>query len=477
MKFLIITDYLDFVGGGFEPLGILYIAAAVRAAGHDVRMIPNKYDECAAVMASWEPDFAAYCLYTGYHQPLLELNRRLKEKFKFYSVFGGPHATFFPEIIEEKGVDMVCRGEGEWAVVEMIDRIEKGKDFHDVRNFWVKNDGQIYENPVRPPEANIEKFPFPAHDMFYQFPEVHDNKIRVFVTARGCPYSCTYCYNYKIKEMYQGSGVKHLRHREVDGVVEEIRQVRDNFPIELIYFGTDCFTANEKWVLEFCEKYGRELRIPFTASTRPETTSQAGCEALKEAGCVCVMMGIESGNQDIRLNLLNRKMKNERILEAADTIHKAGLNLFTFNMMAFPGETLEQAMDTMRLNIKTKTDYTWVSLFQPYPKTKLGEYAVEKGYFDGDYNKLPESWYRESALKNPQKKELIRLRPLVALGVEFPRLSWMIKYLIKLPLDGFYSLIWKIHKAYCYRYRVMPVKLSLREISKLGWNYLFDRSS
>jgi len=253
--------------------------------------------------------------------------------------------------------------------------------------------------------------------------------------------------------------------------------VRDNFPIELIYFVTDCFTANEKWVLEFCEKYGRELRIPFTASTRPETTSQAGCEALKEAGCVCVMMGIESGNQDIRLNLLNRKMKNERILEAADTIHKAGLNLFTFNMMAFPGETLEQAMDTMRLNIKTKTDYTWVSLFQPYPKTKLGEYAVEKGYFDGDYNKLPESWYRESALKNPQKKELIRLRPLVALGVEFPRLSWMIKYLIKLPLDGFYSLIWKIHKAYCYRYRVMPVKLSLREISKLGWNYLFDRSS
>jgi radical SAM superfamily enzyme YgiQ (UPF0313 family) len=476
MKYLIITDYLDFVGGGFEPLGVLYIASAVRAAGHEVRMIPDKYEEAAATIASWQPDFVGYCVYTGYHKPLLDLNRRLKERFHFHSVFGGPHATFFPEIIEEEGVDMVCRGEGEWAMVEMIERVQKGEDYADVRNFWIKQNGHVHQNEVRPPEPEIEKFPFPAHDMFYQFPEVRNNKIRVVVTARGCPYSCTYCYNYKIKEMYRGCGVPHLRHREVDGVIEEIKWIRDNYPIELIYFGTDCFTASEKWVLEFSEKYSRELRIPFTASTRPETTTVAGSEALKEAGCVCMLMGIESGNEDIRLNLLNRKMSNEKILQAADIIHKAGLNLFTFNMMAFPGETLKQAFDTMYLNIKTKTDYTWVSLFQPYPRTKLGEYAMEKGYFDGNYDELPESWYKDSVLKNPQKKELIRLRPLVSLGVEFPYLAWLIKILVKLPLTPLYSLLWKVHKAYCYRYRVMPVKLSVKEVMRLSWKYLFDRS-
>ncbi|MBU1650572.1 radical SAM protein, partial [bacterium] len=329
---------------------------------------------------------------------------------------------------------------------------------------------------VRAPEAEIENFPFAAHDMFYQFPEAGRNKIRVMVTARGCPYSCTYCYNYRIKEMYRGCGVKHLRHREVEGVIEEIKWIQKSWPIELIYFGTDCFTAKENWVLEFSEKYARQVRIPFTASTRPETTTVAACEALKEAGCVCVMMGIESGNQDVRLNLLNRRMTNEKIKEAADIIHKADLNLFTFNMMAFPGETVEQALDTMSVNIKCKTDYTWVSLFQPYPRTKLGEYAQEKGYFDGDYDSLPESWYNESALKNPQKKQLLRLRPLVSLGVEFPQFAWLIKYLINLPLDRLYSFIWKVHKAYAYRYRVMPVKLSFIEIVRLGWSYLFDRS-
>lgn len=479
MKYLIITDYLDFIGGGFEPLGLLYIASAVRAAGHEVRMVADNYDECAAVVSTWKPDFVGYCVYTGYHKPQIELNRRLKENFKFLSVFGGPHATFFPEIIENEGVDLVCRGEGEWAMLEMIERVQKGEDYQDVRNFWVKKDGEIFRNPLRPLESEIEKFPFPAHDMFYQFPAARDSKIRVLVTARGCPYSCTYCYNYKVKELYHDCGVKHLRHREVDGVIEEIRQIKNHYPIELIYFGTDCFTSSEKWVINFCEQFRRNFPdISFVASTRPETATMDSCLALKEAGCACLYMGIESGSEEVRYNLLNRKMKNEKILQAAETIHASGLRLFTFNMICFPGETLPQAFETMHTNQKAKTDYTWVSIFQPYPRTKLGEYAEQHGYFDGDYDKLKKSWYFLSPLSNPKKKQLERLRPLISLGVEFPWLSGLIKnMLIYLPLKHFYHLIWKIHKAYCYRYRVMPVKLSFKEVFKLSYKYLFDSSN
>lgn len=477
MKYLIITDYLDSVGGGYEPLGILYIASAVQAAGHEVRMIPNSYKTCTTMLIDWKPDFAAYCLYTGYHRPLLVLNRYLKERFNFISVFGGPHATFFPEIIYEEGVDLVCRGEGELAMVEMIDRISRGEDYHDVKNFWVKSNGQIYKNPVRTLEPEIEKIPFPAHEMFYQFPEARKNRIRVLITSRGCPYSCTYCYNYKIKELYNDCGVPHLRLRQVGGVIEEIKRIKAHYPIDLIYFGTDCFTTSEKWVLQFCEQYSQELRIPFTATTRPETTTEASCVALKEAGCTCLLMGFESGNEEIRRNLLNRKMTNESIVEAAEIIHRAGINLYTFNMIALPGETLDQGFDTMKINIKTKTDYTSVTIFQPYPRTKLAEYAIEHNYYDGDYDKLPANAWRKSALINPQRKELQRLRPLIALGVEFPWLTWLIRILVKLPLREFYILIWKIHKMYCYHSRVMPVKFTLKEIIKLSWKYLFQRTA
>ena len=77
MKFLIVTDYLSFVGGGFEPLGVLYIASAVRAAGHEVRMVPDKYEDCVDILSSWQPEFVAYCLFTGYQKNLLNLNRKL----------------------------------------------------------------------------------------------------------------------------------------------------------------------------------------------------------------------------------------------------------------------------------------------------------------------------------------------------------------------------------------------------------------
>ncbi len=443
-----------------------------------MRIAPDRYDECAEIIRTWKPDVIGYCLFTGYQKNLLDLNARLKRRFSFVSVFGGPHATFFPEIIEQEGVDLVCRGEGEDAMVELMERLQGGDDITEVLNFWVKKDGEIFRNPLRPPAHDIERYPFPARDVFYQFPQARRNKIRVLMTARGCPYSCSYCYNYKIKELYRGSGVPLLRHRQVDGVIEEIRWIKQNYPLEMIYFGTDCFTAVESWVVEFCEKFRRNFPgLKFVVSTRPETTTDTVCRALKEAGCACLYMGIESGNREIREGLLHRKMSEERILQAADTIHRSGLRLFTFNMIAFPGETLSQAYDTMWLNVRTRSDYAWVSIFQPYPRTHLAEYAEKNGYFDGDYDKVPMSWYRRSVLRNPYRKKLQRLRPLISLVVEFPWLGKIVPLLVRLPLDPFYRIIWKIHKVYCYRFRVLPVKHSPGEILRIGWRYILDRSS
>lgn len=184
-----------------------------------------------------------------------------------------------------------------------------------------------------------------------------------------------------------------MRHRSVDYVLEEIRYIKKNYPYELTYIGTDCFTANKKWVYEFCEKYPREFDMKFICSTRPETADPDIMRAMKEAGCFCVFMGVESGDEHIRKELLQRKMKNETIVEAAENIHKAGLNLYTFNMIGLPGDTPEQVNKTIELNIKLKTDYTWVTTFQPFPRTKLADYAIEKGWFDGNYDNVSVNWF------------------------------------------------------------------------------------
>ena len=477
MKFLFITDYLDYAYGGFEPLGVLYILSAIRTAGHDVRMIGIDFNQACETIDDWKPDFIGYGVYTGYHTQQIEMNRRLKRKYNFISVFGGPHPTFFPEMIEEEGVDVICRGEGEEAIVELINRIDKGEDYSNTENFWIKKDGRIFMNPVRPLQNDISKIAHPARDLLYRFPEVRKNKIRVVVTARGCPYACTYCYNYKIKELYKETNRKHLRHRTVDDVIEEITDIKENYPIEYIYFGTDCFTADKSWALEFAEKYREKLGIPFVCSTRPETTNAEVCEALKKANCVSFYMGIESGDEDLRRGILNRKMKNSKIVEASKHIHNAGLKLATFNMMCFPGETIEQALKTMYINQECRTDFTWVAIFQPYPRTHLAENAIKNGYFDGNFDSLPKSWYKHSALKNPKRKQLERLQKLVSIGVEFPWLTPVIKFSLNLPFDALYLFIMKLHKAFAYRFRIMPVKLGAIEVINLSWRYLFDRST
>ncbi|MBC8205392.1 MAG: radical SAM protein, partial [FCB group bacterium] len=349
-------------------------------------------------------------------------------------------------------------------------------DYTKVESLWVKHNGSIVQNNVRCLQTDLDKFAFPARDIYYQFPEPRNSRMRVAVTARGCPYACTYCYNYKIKELYKQYPVSHLRHRSVGNVIEEIIGIRDNYRIEYIYFGTDCFTTKKDWVLEFSEKYRKQVGIPFLASTRPETANPEVCQALKAANCIAMYMGIESGNDEIRRTLLNRKMTDERIIAASRYIHEAGLHLATFNMMLLPGETIDQALDTMRINQKCKTNYTWVAIFQPFPRTKLADYAIEKGYFDGDYDSLPFSWYRHSVLKNPQRIPLERLHKLTSIGVEFPWLTPFIKILIHLPFKPVYHFIMKVHKAYAYRFRIMPLKLSFKEVVKIAWKYLFDKS-
>ncbi len=478
MKFLFVTDYLDSVGGGFEPLGMLYVMGAARAAGHQVDVVPDDFEEASRMVSEWRPDFVGYCAYTGFHKPLIDFNLRLKRDCPdFISVFGGPHPTFFPEMVKYEGVDAVCRGEGEEAVAELLDAAAKGEDYTRTRNFWFKRNGEIIRNEVRPLERNLEKFAFPARDIFYKFEVARKSKVRCLVTARGCPYSCTYCYNYKYKELYKNHGGKRVRHRDPDHIIDEVLGIKERYPLQFFYIGTDCFTADKDWVIDFCDKYRRRAGVPFLCSTRPETTNPEVCRALKAAGCITLAMGLETGNEKMRRELLNRRMSNEQIVKAAEYIHEAGIKLYTFNMLGLPGETVDMAFETVKLNQQCKTDYAVTTIFMPYPQTKMTDYAIEAGFFDGDFDHMQMYWHRTSSLDNPQKDELDRLHKLLPFAVEFPWGAPLIRQMIKLPLGRFYHFLSKLWKAYCYRFRVMPVKLNFREVVSLSVSYLFGKNS
>ncbi|NIO19546.1 MAG: hypothetical protein GTN76_02050, partial [Candidatus Aenigmarchaeota archaeon] len=118
--------------------------------GHQCTIAGVDYEELEKTFQEFKPDIVAYTTFSGGHITYLDWNRRLKKKYEFYAMFGGPHVTFSPEMVEEEGVDAICRGEGFEAMPEFVSKLERGEDITNVKNWWVKVNGKIYRNEQRP---------------------------------------------------------------------------------------------------------------------------------------------------------------------------------------------------------------------------------------------------------------------------------------------------------------------------------------
>lgn len=486
VRLLFVTQQID-----YEPQGIMYLSSALKAAGHQVELAVAAHHDPVAVAREFRPDVAAYSVITGSQRYYLDVNRRLKaERPGVFAVFGGPHPTFFPEMVEEDGVDGICRGEGEEALVELVDALAHGGPTAvlELDNWsfqWNGNgrDVRIVSNPVRPYTEDLDSLPFPDRALVYERdPIAARSKIKHFLTGRGCPYNCTYCFNHALSEIYRGKG-KRFRQRSVDHVIEEVRWVRDRYPLEFVVFVDDTFVLSNEWLAEFAEKYPRRIRraghpLPFFCNTRANLVTEEQVRLLKEAGCHCVSMGIETGNDRIRNELLKRRMSKEQILEAARLIHEGGLHLTTTNMIGLPTSTLQDDFETLALNIQARPSYAHVFIFQPYPRTELGEFTREHGWMVGTFDDIGEVAWDHSVLEfdADHKRGLVVLQRFFAIGVEWPRTVSLIKRLIKLPDNVVFFLLNKLWKGWAIKNRVHPVKLSLREVVETAWHFMKIKS-
>ena len=191
-----------------ERYGVMMLAAALKRAGHDVAVARAQrlgFERLRDLVAELEPAALLYSAMTGEHQYLLDVNRRLKESYRGVSAFGGPHATFFPEMISEEGVDVVCRGEGEGAVVDLAGALAEGGDYGRVANLWVKRDGDVVRNELRPLVEDLDALPFADREILYEGDaDLRDHPTKIFFAMRGCVFRCTYCFNHHFNDMYRG---------------------------------------------------------------------------------------------------------------------------------------------------------------------------------------------------------------------------------------------------------------------------------
>jgi anaerobic magnesium-protoporphyrin IX monomethyl ester cyclase len=336
-------------------------------------------------------------------------------------ILGGVHSTLVPEDIERSHFDIFARGECDFGLVELCERMFKGGNYYDVESFWFKKEGGIVKNRMRPQIENLDLLPYWERDIFNmeKIMEAKQGWIDV-MTMRDCPYDCSYCSNHILRKIYKEETGKVFatRQRSVANVISEIKGLVKKYGrlikvVNLAY--DDLLILNKGWTLDFCRRYQKEVGLPFSCASRPELVDDERMTALKKAGCFEVGIGVETGNEELRRNVLNRKIDNATIERAFGICHSHGLNIYAFQMTGVPHETPKTIMDSVDLYARLRPRLIRNGIYQPLPKTRLGDYCAQKGMVDTSkgfpINYLEESILRQDGITQEEVLFFHRLMP------------------------------------------------------------------
>lgn len=454
-----------------ENLGSAWISAVLKSKGHASEFFIEQRGWLKA-LKQYGPELIAFSCTTGIHCWALETAKRLKkeglEGIPF--LMGGPHPTFYPEVIYEEGIDLICRGEGEEAEVELVEALAAKSDITKISNLWVKRNGRILKNDLRPLIADLNCLPNPDRSYCDKYSLLKHYPYKSVITGRGCPYGCSFCFNAELRSYYQGKG-KYLRRRSVGKVIEEIAELKERYGLGSVRFVDDIFTLNKDWLREFASLYRREIGLPFTCNVKPELMDGEVAGLLRESGCRLALFGIESGSERIRSEILNKNLSDQEIISCASLLRENGIRFATFNIIGSPGETLSDARATVEINQRIQTRYPWCSLMQFYPGTKIYQIARDQGALEeeGEGGRGPKvsemTYFRDTQLLQDNKAELINLHRFFVILVKFPWLTPLIRPLLKLRPNFMFDLVFLFSYAYITLRRS---EMGLWRLARLG---------
>lgn len=383
-------------------IGVSYLSAILKERGYETKiihicdMIGYPYNEQKIIddIKSYAPDLIAISTGENHYRDMTHLSIELKKNISTPIAIGGVHATINAEEVanSNNGYDYILLGEGEEALPELVEAIEKGRSTKNIPNVWAKIDGYIYKNKMRPLVQNLS---LPFMDLegweFEKITLMRRGWVNVSMN-RGCPYRCSFCHNLAevevLKENFKtkGTGNKelgYLRLRNIENMIQELKYIKLKYPfVKEFSFIDDTFTYDKTHMMKFFELYATEVNLPFVCLTTINDLDEELIRAMKKANCDMIRFGVETATSRIRKKIINRNFSISKIHNIFRLCKENNIRTFSYNIIAHPSEQIEEIEDTLKLNASLMPEGIRISLGYPYKGTRYYEIAKEMNLLD-----------------------------------------------------------------------------------------------
>lgn len=520
MKILFVERTVEYI----DPMNIQLLSAHAKALGHKTELSIMSQDDVLKDVKRIKPDLVAFSAKTGEHTHYIRVNSAIKQYApRVFSVIGGPHPTFFPGIIYQDDFDAVGIGECDDGWRALLDALESGESIDEIPNIVTKaNAGRVlrHKTPPRgallrvgngheiahgfvsadtleidprfllPRKTMLDDLPFYDRDIVYRKTHLAHFPLRSFMSSRGCPFECTYCFEPKFNQIYRGKGPIFNRYSP-KRLCAELKELKERWPTQFIKFYDDMFFVKKQpdaWLEEFSEIYPKKVGLPFFCLTRCNVLTPEVLCLLKRAGLHSMTMSIEAGNEYVRNRIIKRHMTHQEIVDAFDLCRREGIVTFANTILGIPvrpeimaeqhKRPIDYDIEGIDLNIRCRVTYAAFQPLYPYPGCELDDYVRENSFFEGDFGELATSYNAESPFPcfTPMEKRMQNnLTYLGPICVTFHTWRWLrnltVNRLIKLPLTKLYFFPWYLLHGYLNVFRVYPVRISFRQ---LLWNIWYS---
>lgn len=436
-----------------EYMGYMQMASVLKEAGHTVEIFFDDQlhqKRFARDLSRFEPDIVGFSVLTPSRTWAIETAHQARRETKALTVCGNVDAILNPDDLAATGAfDLICTGEGEQPMVALAAAVDGGRDWTDIAGFWAIRSDEVRKNP-KGSLVDMNDLPPIDRDIYDKYRFFRKSPyLRVYV-GRGCPFRCSFCANTTLTEEYGGS--QYLRKRDPSKFIDDLEALIASRPnrIKRIFLIDEVLWFERSWLHEFLTLYKERIGIPFTMHFKFNGgVTEDDVRLMGEAGAVSIIVAAETGDEELRRDLMNKPVSNAHILQIGAWMTKYKMEYGATAFFGLPGQTFEKHLEELDFYREFGGVYLWSTFFQPYPGLKLTD-DPEIAPLLSEHPDFGSTFHTQMFLDLDDRVRLVNLKKVYFLMFRFPRLQRPLAALCRFRIPVFFDLLFALHFTYYY---------------------------